>query len=116
MKAPAKSTTAPAGPAARRAEPLPPPNEFTLVEHLRVQRQIEARAHRFWLAKGCALKGALNDWLLAETEVLAEFVKSRTQNRPAPPAAEDLPSLAGGISPWRSQIRLPLHLPEQMTA
>lgn len=54
-------------------------NEFTVEEHLRVQREIEERAHRFWLAKGCALKNALNDWLKAEDEVLAEFVKARTQ-------------------------------------
>jgi hypothetical protein len=63
-----------------------------------VQREIEERAHRFWLAKGCALKSALNDWLLAEAEVLAEFAKSRTQDRPVPPAAEDLLPLTGETS------------------
>ena len=84
-------------------------NEFTREEHLRVQREIEERAHRFWLAKGCALKSALNDWLLAEAGVLAEFVKNRTQDRPVPPVAEDTASLTGGTSSWRPQIRLPLH-------
>jgi hypothetical protein len=49
---------------------------FTIEEHLRVQREIEERAHRFWFAKGCALKIALDDWLKAEAEVLAEFAKS----------------------------------------
>ena len=91
-------------------------NEFTREEHLRVQREIEERAHRFWLAKGCALKSALNDWLLAEAEVLAEFVKSRTQDRPVPPVAEDPLPLTGGTSSWRPKIRLPFHLPDRMTA
>jgi Protein of unknown function (DUF2934) len=49
---------------------------FTIEEHLRVQREIEERAHRFWFAKGCALKNALDDWLKAEAEVLAEFAKT----------------------------------------
>jgi hypothetical protein len=40
--------------------------------------EIEERAHRFWLAKGCVLKNALDDWLKAEAEVLAEFAKSAT--------------------------------------
>jgi hypothetical protein len=91
-------------------------NEFTREEHLRVQREIEERAHRFWLAKGRVLKTALNDWLLAEAEVLAEFVKSRTQDRPVPPAAGDPVPLTGGASYWRPKIRLPLYLPDRMTA
>ena len=62
-------------------------SEFTVEEHLRVQREIEERAHGFWLAKGCALRNALNDWLIAEEEVLAEFVKARTQRHPAQPVS-----------------------------
>lgn len=62
-------------------------NEFTIEDHLRVQREIEERAHRFWFAKGCALKSALNDWLKAEDEVLAEFVNARTQRQPVPSAS-----------------------------
>jgi hypothetical protein len=54
---------------------------FTIEEHLRVQREIEERAHRFWFAKGCALKSALDDWLKAEAEVLAEFAKMLTQRQ-----------------------------------
>ena len=55
-----------------------PHDSFTIEEHLRVQMEIEERAHRFWLAKGCVLKNALDDWLKAEAEVLAEFAKSAT--------------------------------------
>ena len=83
--------------AANRQQPppdsgLPKPavrsqNEFSFEEHLRVQREIEERAHRFWFAKGCAVKNALNDWLKAEDEVLAEFVKARTQRHPAQPVS-----------------------------
>lgn len=79
MNTPIKTATPPASQAAPQTEHLPPPNEFTIAEHLRVQREIEARAKRFWLASGCTLKSALDDWLLAEGKVLAEFVKSRNQ-------------------------------------
>jgi hypothetical protein len=71
---------------------VPVPNEFTLEEHLRVQREIEERAHRSWFAKGCALTSALNDWLKAEAEVLAEFVTARTQRPPAPPVPNEAPT------------------------
>jgi hypothetical protein len=57
---------------------------FTIEEHLRVQREIEERAHRFWFAKGCALKSALDDWLKAENEVLAEFAEMLTQPAESP--------------------------------
>jgi hypothetical protein len=70
-------------------------NEFTVEEHLRVQREIEERAHRFWFAKGCALKNALNDWLKAEDEVLAEFVKARTQHHPAQPVSNETQTNTG---------------------
>ena len=59
-------------------------NEITLEEHLRVQRQIVERAHRFWLAKGCALNYALDDWLKAEDELLTEFVKPRHERHRQP--------------------------------
>jgi hypothetical protein len=70
-------------------------NEFSFEEHLRVQREIEERAHCFWFAKGCALKNALNDWLKAEDEVLAEFVKARTQRHPAQPVSNETQTKTG---------------------
>ena len=70
-------------------------NEITIEEHLGVQREIEERAHRFWFAKGCALKNALNDWLMAEEEVLAEFVKARTQRHPAQPVSNETQTKTG---------------------
>ncbi len=65
-----------------------PQVSFTIEEHLRVQREIEERAHRFWFAKGCALKNALDDWLKAEAEVLAEFAKMLTQRQQMQPASD----------------------------
>lgn len=61
-------------------------DRFAIEQHLRVQREIEERAHRFWFAKGCALKNALDDWLKAEAEVLAEFAKMLTQRQQMQPA------------------------------
>jgi hypothetical protein len=55
---------------------------FTIEEHLRVQVEIEERAHQFWFAKGCTSNNALYDWLKAENEVLAEFARTRMQSCP----------------------------------
>lgn len=55
---------------------------FTIEEHLRVQVEIEQRAHQFWSAKGRTSNNALNDWLKAESDVLAEFARTRMQSRP----------------------------------
>jgi Protein of unknown function (DUF2934) len=68
---------------------------FTIEEHLRVQREIEERAHRFWFAKGCALKSALEDWLKAENEVLAEFAKTLTQRQQVQPASDGTQTKTG---------------------
>jgi hypothetical protein len=70
-------------------------NEFTIEEHLRVQREIEERAHRFWFANGCAVKNALNDWLKAEDEVLAEFVKAHPKRPPVQPASNKTQTKTG---------------------
>jgi hypothetical protein len=56
-------------------------NEFTVEEHLLVQRQIEERAHRIWSANGFASENPLEDWLKAEDEVLTEFARTRMQSR-----------------------------------
>jgi hypothetical protein len=69
------------------AGPVPPPaqtihavqpecHEFTLKEHLRIQREIERRAYRYWRMGGGA-NNELNHWLRAEKEVLTEFVLAR---------------------------------------
>jgi hypothetical protein len=76
--------------------PAGAPAEFTIAEHLRVQREIEKRAHRFWFAKGCALNTALNDWLKAEAQVLAEFVKSRPPRQAVSPVAGGTQTRNGG--------------------
>ena len=51
--------------------------EFTIEEHLRVQRQIEQRAYIFWRAHGDSASNAFNNWLRAEVAVLVDFVKVR---------------------------------------
>ncbi len=50
---------------------------FTVEEHLRVQAQIEKRAHEFWQEGGCRQEAPLSDWLRAESEVLREFCMAR---------------------------------------
>ena len=57
------------------------PDIFTREDHLRVQQQIEVRAHSLWLADGKRMGQALNNWTRAESEVLAAFIQSRL--RPA---------------------------------
>jgi hypothetical protein len=47
---------------------------FTVDDHLRVQHQIEERAHELWRAGGCREESVLSDWLQAEREVLEQFV------------------------------------------
>ena len=60
------------------------PDALAIKEHLRVQREIEERARRLWCAAGSPTAGAINHWLKAEDEVLAEFVKSRKRRQPEP--------------------------------
>jgi len=50
---------------------------FTAAEHLRVQQEIEARAHDFWRKRGDRPDHALDDWLRAEREVVARFIRTR---------------------------------------
>jgi hypothetical protein len=66
---------------------IQPPTAFAMEDHLWVESETRKRAHRFWLANGCAENRALSDWLKAENEVLAEFVRIRMPSlvtRPAP--------------------------------
>jgi hypothetical protein len=70
--------------------------EFTIEEHLRVQREIERLAHRVWRAHDGAAGSPLSDWLQAERAVLAAFIATRlaaageaqagTKATPCPPA------------------------------
>jgi hypothetical protein len=77
-----------------------PQFEFTAEDHLRVQREIERRAHLVWLAQGGAWNSALNDWLRAEAQVLAEFVKGRQPRRALQPAAGGMQTRNGGTRPF----------------
>ena len=49
---------------------------FTVADHLKVQMQIERRAHELWLAGGSRQDTALDNWLNAEREVLEEFIQA----------------------------------------
>jgi len=50
--------------------------DFTVANHLKVQMQIERRAHKLWLAGGSRQDTALDNWLNAEREVLEEFIQA----------------------------------------
>jgi hypothetical protein len=50
---------------------------FTVADHLKVQREIEQRAHELWLAGGYRQNTALENWLNAEREVLGDFIVKR---------------------------------------
>ena len=47
---------------------------FTVADHLKVQMEIEQRAHELWLAEGSRQDAALENWLNAEREVLEDFI------------------------------------------
>jgi len=49
---------------------------FTVADHLKVQMQIEQRAHELWLAEGAHENTALDNWINAEREVLEEFIQA----------------------------------------
>ena len=74
---------------------------FTVEDHLRVQHQIEVRAHELWRAGGCREESALSDWLRAEREALEQFVlaynarhcaRREGGQRPAPRVKPPLPN------------------------
>jgi len=48
---------------------------FTAEEHVRVQEQIEQRARELWRQRGERSNNPLNDWLQAEGEVVARFIR-----------------------------------------
>jgi hypothetical protein len=63
---------------------LPRPQDFTVEEHLAVQRHIEQRAYQLGCAQPCS-GCPLQHWLQAENEVLAEFIRRRLAEAPAQP-------------------------------
>ena len=50
---------------------------FTVADHLKVQMEIEQRAHELWLAGGYRQDTALENWLNAEREILGDFIVKR---------------------------------------
>ncbi len=54
---------------------------FDATERLRVRTQTKQRAYQLWLAGGCRPGRALNDWLRAEAEVMAEFHRTGIAGR-----------------------------------
>ena len=68
------------------------PNVRALSMHLWVQRETEARAHRLWLADDRAPNQALNHWLKAEAEVLAECAVRQAAFHPLRPASNGSPT------------------------
>jgi hypothetical protein len=68
--------TTPAIPAEPAAQP-----DFTIEEHLRLEKEIEARAHQLWQANDGGRSNPLNDWLKAEHEALVGFIIRRAGRR-----------------------------------
>ena len=52
------------------------PFEFSVLDHLLVQREIEKRAYALWLAEGNRPSSRLSDWLRAECEVVTRFCQA----------------------------------------
>src|SRR5262249_12658234 len=71
-------TTPPRRASMRRIKTRETP-EFTVDDHLTVQKQIEKRAHEIWCARGCKENAAFYDWLFAEREVLENFILTYSQ-------------------------------------
>ena len=51
---------------------------FTVADHLKVQMEIEQRAHELWLVGGSRQNTTLDNWLKAEREVVEEFIQEVT--------------------------------------
>jgi hypothetical protein len=78
------------------------PPTITIMEHIEVQREIERRAHRLWQLRGRKPGTQLSDWLRAERQVLAEFVKCRSATRSVSgPVSKSAaaPPLMGDVAP-----------------
>jgi hypothetical protein len=64
---------------------LPPAVVLATEQHLRVQTNIEQRAHQLWFAQGCRPGDAFGDWIRAECEVvqnLCQALLSRNTREP----------------------------------
>jgi len=72
---------------------------FTAEEHLEVQQQIERRARELWCAGGCRHGTTLNDWLRAEHEVLAQFIRACARRH-------TLPQSSVGIARSKPETRI----------
>jgi len=59
------------------------PTIFSAAERLHLRTRTEQRAYQFWLTRGCRPGRALNDWLRAEAEVMAEFQRTGVAGRNA---------------------------------
>lgn len=78
-----------------------PQNEGAWEDHLWVQQEIEKRALHLWVAGGGHGNDALNDWLAAERDVLAEYVSDRSHSQSARFAPGEASSMSAAPSQWR---------------
>jgi hypothetical protein len=62
--------------------------DFTMAEHLNVQFRIERRAHELWLLNGCRHRSSIDDWIQAELEITADFIRTRSRDVRRAQAAE----------------------------
>ena len=57
------------------------PAIFSAAERLHMRIRTKQRAYQLWLAEGCRPGRALNDWLRAEAEVMAEVHRTGIAGR-----------------------------------
>jgi hypothetical protein len=85
----------------------PEPPGFTWKDHLRVQREIERRAHHYWHVEGGGANHDLSHWLRAERELLEEFILSRMPAGPEPPERTALTNNLKPRNEWPSPANNP---------
>ncbi len=69
------------------------PPQFTVDDHLRVQFQIEQRAHELWVLGGFRQGVSFDDWLQAEREIIERFVRARSSDDRRPRGLPEPPVL-----------------------
>jgi hypothetical protein len=94
---------------------------FTAEEHLRVQQQIERRARVLWCAGGCRHGTTLKDWVQAEREVLAQFIRAYSRRDSLPQSSRREPAARVACTRPETRIvkrgrKLEVRTPESVSA
>ena len=54
--------------------------DFAVAEHLYVQYRIERRARELWVLNGCRHNRSIDEWIQAELEITAAFIRSQSHD------------------------------------